>query len=139
MGVRARAGSKTAFWWGDSVTPEQANYDCRVAYGPNGKEEPDKYRKRTTEVDAFPANPWGLHDMGGNLCQWCQDCYGPYDALDHKGPVRMQPAKDGKEARVLRGGCFYGGPRYCRAAIRRWDAPASRGSHIGCRVVSRLG
>jgi len=133
----ARAGTKTAFWWGDSITPEQANYDCSTyAYGPKGKVEKDKYRQKTTPVDFFKANPWGLHDMHGNLWQWCQDWYGPYDGLDNKDPVRLQKAD--KDARVLRGGSWYDDPWFCRAASRFRLAPAFRFDGRGCRVASRL-
>jgi len=134
----ARAGQKTPtpFWWGNSITPDQANYDGRFTYrvgGPSGA-----FRDKTTPVDAFPANPWGLHDMGGNLCQWCQDSYGPYEGMDNKDPVRIPKADEDARVRVLRGGAWCGLPGRCRAASRESDVPARHSEVYGCRVVSRL-
>jgi formylglycine-generating enzyme required for sulfatase activity len=57
-----RAGTTTPFHFGDTISTELANY-C-AAY---------KYRKQTTDVASFPANPWGLHDMHGNVWEWCLD------------------------------------------------------------------
>jgi formylglycine-generating enzyme required for sulfatase activity len=126
-----RAGTGTAFWWGNSITTDQANYDGNYIYGKDGKQ--GEYRKKTTPVDFFPANPWHLHDMHGNLWQWCQDWYGKdhygkSDKKDPKGP-------DSGDDRVLRGGSWGYYPRHCRAAIRGWVAPASRDDDYGCRAL----
>ena len=107
-----RAGTKTPFWWGASITTDQANYNGNFTYGKDGKQ--GDYRKKTTPMDEFKANPWGLHDMHGNLDQWCQDWYGDYPKEDIKDPQGIN--KDA--ARVLRGGCWCDDPRLCRAARR---------------------
>jgi len=129
----ARAGNPTAFWWGDLITIDQANYDGNYTYGPGGKS--GEYRQKPTPVDFFPANPWGLHDMHGNLWQWCQDWYGPYGSGDVKDPVGIQKAD--VDARVQRGGSWLNNPGRCRAAYRGRNAPAYRNDYFGCRVVSR--
>ena len=129
-----RAGTGTAFWWGNSITTDQANYDGNFTYGKDGKK--GEYRQKTTPVDRFEANKWGLHDMHGNLYQWCQDWYGKdyYEKSDKKDPQ----GPDGGTARVLRGGCWRYNPGRCRAADRNGNAPAIRDGDYGCRLLLRL-
>jgi formylglycine-generating enzyme required for sulfatase activity len=82
-------------------------------------------------VNRFPANAWGLIDMHGNVWEWCEDRFGWYpktEITDPQGP-------NGGDNRVLRGGSWYGGPEWCRAASRIWRAPASRQAYDGCRVI----
>ena len=63
----ARAGTATPFWWGSSISTEQANYDGNVVYGggPNGE-----YRQRTLSVESFQPNPCGLYQVHGNVLEW---------------------------------------------------------------------
>jgi formylglycine-generating enzyme required for sulfatase activity len=127
-----RAGTQTPFWWGSSISTDQANYDGNHTYGRGGKK--GVYRKTTTPVDSFPANAWKLRDMHGNVWEWCQDWFGDYpeeDFADPKGPDRGS-------ARVLRGGSWYFVPRHCRAADRNGGDPGYRCALIGCRLVTRL-
>ena len=129
-----RAGTQTPFWWGASITTEQANYDGTYAYGKDGKAGAS--RQKTTPVDFFPANPWGLHDMHGNLFQWCQDWYGDYPPDD----IRCPRGADKGNARVLRSGTWDSRPWDCRAASR---LPGSTGGRrqggCGCRLLLCLG
>lgn len=60
----ARAGTTTAFSWGDEISAEQANYDGNYTYGDGSK---GKYRQKTVPVDSFDPNPWGLYQMHGNV------------------------------------------------------------------------
>ena len=122
-----RAGTKTPFHFGETISTEQANYNGDFTYG-NGKK--GVYRKKTTPVGSFPANAWGLHDMHGNVWQWCQDWYGDYpqkDVVDPTGPEKGQ-------YRVLRGGSWHFSPEYCRSAIRVRDEPGNRSNNYGLRV-----
>ncbi|MHB1422601.1 MAG: bifunctional serine/threonine-protein kinase/formylglycine-generating enzyme family protein [Gemmataceae bacterium] len=123
-----RAGTTTPFYFGDTISTDQANYDGNSTYG-RGKK--GVYRQQTTTVGSFPANAWGLFDMHGNVWEWCEDWYGPYPENDIKDQKYMNIG----EARVLRGGSWCGYPRWCRSARRRRDAPGYRHFNVGCRVV----
>ena len=100
---------------------------ANFAYG-NGKKGVS--REKTTPVGKFPANAWGLHDMHGNVYQWCQDWYGEYpqkDVMDPQGPEKGL-------RRVLRGGSFLNYPPNCRSAFRYGSEPANRNINFGFRV-----
>jgi formylglycine-generating enzyme required for sulfatase activity len=115
-----RAGTRTAYHFGDD--PKQLG-DYAWFNGNSGW--------RTHRVGQKKPNAWGLFDMHGNVWQWCQDWYGPYDLdkrTDPEGP------KTG-ERRVLRGGSWYDGPRICRAALRYHSAPGYRVNAIVFRVL----
>jgi formylglycine-generating enzyme required for sulfatase activity len=87
----------------------------------------------TAPVGSFPANPWGLFDMHGNVWQWCLDGPRTYESgsiKDPKGPLNG-------DRRVLRGGSWAHDPRNCRAAYRVVNAPGHRSDGVGFRVVLR--
>ena len=122
-----RAGTKTPFWFGETISTDQANYNGDNAYG-NGKK--GVYRQKTTPVGAFPANAYGLHDMHGNVWQWCQDWFGDYPQNDVIDP---QGADTGKY-RMLRGGSWDYNPQNCRSAYRNGYEPGLRLNYCGLRV-----
>lgn len=70
-----RAGTETPFSFGKNITPKQANYNGGYPYSGGKKGE---YRERTVEVGSLPANPWGLHEMHGNVWEWCVDWFSDY-------------------------------------------------------------
>jgi formylglycine-generating enzyme required for sulfatase activity len=101
-----RAGTTTPFYFGETISTEQANYDGNCVYGKGKK---GVYRKKTTPVGSFPPNAWGLYDMHGNVLEWCLDWYGKYptgEVVDPQGPPSG-------ENHVLRGGSFLIGPYRC--------------------------
>jgi formylglycine-generating enzyme required for sulfatase activity len=114
-----RAGTKTSFSFGDSLTSGQAN----ISGGPG----------ETTAVGKYPANGWGFHDMHGNVWEWCADRYGIYPTVAVTDPVG--PA-DGS-GRVLRGGSWGFTANIARSAIRYWTVPAFSSSSLGFRLSLR--
>ncbi len=122
-----RAGTTTPFYFGDTISTDQANYKGVFTYG---KGKVGVYREKTTPVGSFPPNAWGLYDMHGNLLEWCQDWYGEYPT-DHV--VDPQGPEDGRW-RVLRGGCWFYAPQYCRSACRDWCTRGYHLSLVGFRV-----
>jgi formylglycine-generating enzyme required for sulfatase activity len=120
----------TPFYFGAALGTDQANFNGKYPYGGAAK---GRYLERTARVGSYKANKLGLYDMHGNVWQWCNDWYDKdnYTNSEIKDP---QGPKNGK-ARILRGGSWYNGAIYCRAALRNGVQPAGRSSGIGFRVV----
>ncbi len=115
-----RAGSITPFSFGDTITPEQVNYDGNYPYN-DGKK--GAYREQTVAVKTLPCNAWGLYEMHGNVWEWCQDWF-----LEDLGP------EEGGN-RVVRGGSWLNYGRFVRSAIRVRAHPGDRRDYIGFRLA----
>jgi formylglycine-generating enzyme required for sulfatase activity len=127
-----RAGSTTPFAFGATLTSELANYNASFTYadGPYGE-----YRGQTTKVGMFPANAWGLHDMHGNVSEWCLDhWHNSYVGAPSDGSACLTPGA----GRSLRGGSWIISPRHCRAANRDSNDPANVHASIGVRPCCLL-
>lgn len=126
------------FPWGDMISHKHVNYkssndyayDVSATYGPHPTcavgGEP-----RTSPVGSFSANRYGVHDMAGNVYEWCWDWYGEYAVgaqLDPKG------ATSGAFL-VVRGGSWDYDARYCRSANRDYYSPAYADYYCGFRVA----
>lgn len=117
----ARAGTKTAYYWGDG-------FDARYAWCDQNR------GGKTQEVGTRQANPWGLFDMSGNVWEWCEDWYAnKYPSVGEE--IDPKGAASGS-VRVFRGGCWYLDPKGCRLAFRRDGTPDFRGSGLGFRVLA---
>jgi formylglycine-generating enzyme required for sulfatase activity len=124
-----RAGTTTATPFGARLGGEDANFNGDHPYhgAPKGA-----YRRETTPVGSYPANAWGLHDMLGNVWEWCLDGFADErpGGVDPLGP---SSAPD----RVFRGGCWHDSGSSCRSAGPRHHGPPGdqRGSGLGFRVA----
>ena len=131
-----RAGTTTPFHCGSTISAKLANYDGIKMYGDGEKGE---YRPQTMDVASFPANPWGLHDMHGNVWEWCADHWqGNYEGAPEDGRAWIDE-KDIKSVdrikfRPLRGGSWGSPPAECRSACRRDYHSVDRNYYIGFRV-----
>ncbi len=123
-----RAGTTTAFWFGDQITPEQINYNGNFPYAGGRK---GTYREATVDVKALPCNGWGLYQMHGNVWEWCQDWFGDYPSETVVDPTG--PAEGGR--RVLRGGSWFNRGRYARSANRSLVDPGCRCDFGGFRLA----
>ena len=116
-----RAGTTTAYSFGAKITPKDANYDDSVIYEP-------------VAVGSYKPNAFGLYDMHGNVCEWCEDWEADYPkgaVTDPKGPATG-------EYRVLRGGSFVDAESGARSSVRFNNSPTYRSSDAGFRLARTI-
>ncbi len=114
----SRAGTKTAYWWGEQMDKHYANYNS----------------KQTDNEMKYPANGFGLRSMSGNVWEWCSDRFGEYSAKEVTGPTGASFG----QSRVLRGGSWDSSGRGLRAASRSASGPDDRGHDYGFRLAGGL-
>ena len=140
-----RAGTKTVYHWGDP--PADGLGWCNVADQTLKQEFADGASPSvlfpwsdgylfTAPVGRFRPNAFGLHDMHGNVLEFCRDWYGP--DYDQVGPATDPTGPASGEFRVLRGGDWSSYPKGCRSAQRYRDRPSIRCTNLGFRVVLDL-
>ena len=129
-----RAGTKSAFSFGDGINTDLANYDGNFTWNGGTRGE---YRRGTTPVTQFPPNPWGLHDMHGNVWEWVQDVM--HDSYEG-APLDGSAWEEGGERarRILRGGSWLYNPRYLRSALRNGFSAVMSNDIVGFRVAREL-
>lgn len=123
-----RAGTVTPFSTGVNITTDQANYYGNYPYNdaPRGR-----YRETTVPVGSLVANPWGLHEMHGNVWEWCWDWYGEYAAGAQTNPAGAESGT----FRVNRGGGWNDFGRHLRSAYRAAHNPSNRTFNLGFRLA----
>jgi formylglycine-generating enzyme required for sulfatase activity len=136
-----RAGTTTPFHFGPTISTEEANYDGNYIYGQGSK---GIYRQQTTAVASFPANDWGLHDMHGNVWEWCFDeWHDSYEGAPTDGSAWMEDDSLGESPGACcaagRGSAFpSSAARLTAAAAARATATTSSVSASVASDASRL-
>ncbi|WP_417451944.1 formylglycine-generating enzyme family protein [Kordiimonas sp.] len=127
----ARGNTTTVFWWGDEVGIDNAN--CRGCMGKRLR----IHGQKPQPVGQYPANPFGLHDMLGNVMEWTADCYST--SLEKIAPNGAANNQHGCTVHVVRGGAYsaiHAGQ--ARASSRRGGSNRSGLSMFGFRVLRQL-
>jgi formylglycine-generating enzyme required for sulfatase activity len=138
-----RAGSQSRYWWGDGSpdrTVENLTGDGDIS--PTNARWNVAFRRYTdghwgpAPVGSFETNPFGLHDMGGNVMQWTEDCWhDSYVRAPSDGSAWVNP---GCNRRVIRGGAWASSPAMSRSAFRLSSTPDSTDMRVGFRVARDL-
>ena len=126
-----RAGSKSAYSWGDSLNGDKANCNGNAPYNTSIKGE---NIGKTTPVKSYAPNAWGLYDMHGNVFEWCLDNLTP-DLSNVKAEFTRDYGDSAGSPRVRRGGSWFNTAVDCRSADRSGCYPNSRNVNLGFRVA----
>ena len=124
-----RAGTKTAYSFGDMITIQQAQF----SEGVFGSAD------QSVVVGRFPSNACGLHDMHGNVWEWYQDVFQKnYAYAPDDGSANDFASKDQAVRRVIRGGSWLNPPKILRSGSRLRYQPDYRLDYCGCRLARTL-
>ena len=126
-----RAGTQTAFFWGDNIECTRAMYANSAVKSGQCVETVRALGLETNgpaPVKSYEPNDWGLYDMHGNVWEWCRDCFDQY-------PLPEDPGTFECVRRVRRGGSWYSDPHSLRSANRAYAHPAAKFKTTGFRLV----
>jgi formylglycine-generating enzyme required for sulfatase activity len=135
MGILLPCRHRHAVLVGGVITTAQADYDGNYVYQGGGSK--GEYRKGTVPAGSFAPNPWGLHQVHGNVWEWCEDVWhDTYNGAPSDGSPWLQGGDASR--RVLRGGSWDSGPRFLRSAYRYGLAAGYRYGNFGFRLARTL-
>jgi formylglycine-generating enzyme required for sulfatase activity len=132
-----RAGTLAPYSCGATISTAQANYDGAATIGAAtiGAGDQGATRQMTAQAGSFPGNAFGLHDMHGNVWEWCEDVWNS----SYSQPGRLDNGtawlSGDASRRVVRGGSWKSDAAALRSAFRRGLSPLERGSDIGFRLA----
>jgi len=135
----ARAGTTTAYWWGDVFLPTLANSDAGTPQQPSSSiaDLQPAITARAVPVQSFAPNPWGLYQVHGNVYDWVEDCWNDdYNGAPSDGSAWLSESCSGH---VLRGGAFSRKPQAARSAARIWSGSSNRLVYMSVRIARTLG
>lgn len=138
-----RAGSQDRYWWGDGspgsvvenltgdgdTSPTNARWNVAFRRYSDGHWGP-------APAGSFEANPFGLHDMGGNVMEWTEDCW--HDSFVRAPGDGSAWVNPGCERRVIKGGAWSSTPAMARSAFRLSSVDDSTDMRVGFRVARDL-
>jgi formylglycine-generating enzyme required for sulfatase activity len=138
----ARAGQSASRYWGDDPAKacgceNVADETAKKRWAWDDVHQCDDSYAATAPVGSFQANGFGLYDMLGNVCEWCNDIYSSesYNQGDQKKPVTIFTEAGGDAYRVIRGGNWHSEPDKVRSAARGSGLPGGMNDNLGFRVV----
>jgi formylglycine-generating enzyme len=125
-----RATTQTPYTFGEAL-PESFHKNVQESWYPDDRRDTGEKEIVPLTVGQTPPNAWGLYDMHGNVDEWCQDWYGPYDSADQTDPTGPETG----DHRITRGGSHSALLYYLRSASRAGSLPQDKSWLIGFRVL----
>lgn len=122
-----RAGTTTEYWFGPTITCGQVNFGFNHHTGTSCS------IGHAADVGSYPANPWGLHDVAGNVWEWCLDSWNV--TANYPASAVTDPFVSSGPSRVIRGGSWVDPSNVCRAANRSTFGPTGMFYDCGFRIV----